>query len=316
MKKHHITDYTPVEKWEQLPDGYHHRDVCGMDVDDQDRVYVLTRGESRVLVYEKDGRFVESWGDELLTNGTHGIRLGSGGAVFCVSNGEHTVHKFSADGKLEFMIGTPGVASKSGGPFNAPTGIDIAPNGEFYVSDGYGNSRVHHFSADGEMIRSWGEPGTGPGQFALPHSVCYTNDDRVLVADRENNRIQVFTPEGRFVEEWTHLQRPTDIYMDVHGFIYVSELKWLRGEESARHGTVSEDLHGRVSVLDSNGEVLLRIGGPDGTQAGSFWAPHGLCVDSGGDIYVGEVSYSFGGFGERGDLPSGVRTLQKLAKNQ
>ena len=314
MGNREVSDYTAIEDWEQLPEGYHHRDVCGMDVDAQDRVFVITRGESRVLVYESDGRFVTSWGEGLLPAGTHAIRIGPNGSVYCVSNGDHTLRRFNKDGEPDMIIGTPGVASDTEGPFNAPTALTLGPNGEIYVSDGYGNSRVHQFSADGELIHSWGEPGTGPGQFNLPHSICYTADNRLLVADRENDRIQFFSPDGEFIDEWTHIQRPTDIYLDQDGLIYVTELKWLAGEVSKRRGVIEEEEHGRVSILDADGTVLTRIGGADATKAGSFWAPHGLCVDSAGDLYVGEVSYSFGGFGARGETPEGVHTLQKLTK--
>jgi len=315
MNTRNVPGYTVVEEWEQLPEGLGHRDVCGMDVDAADRLYVLTRRDPRVFIYNRDGSFVKAWGEGVLTNGAHGICLAPDGAVFCVSSGEHTVRRFGSDGKLLMTIGTDGVAAENGEPFNAPTGLTLRPDGEFYVSDGYGNSRVHHFSADGTLIRSWGEPGVGPGQFNLPHDVYYTADHRLLVADRENDRVQVFDPDGAFVEEWTHLQRPTDICMDSNGLIYVSELKWLEGETSKRRGPIKREEHGRVSILDTDGSLIERIGGSDGTVPGSFWAPHGICVDSAGDLYVGEVSYSFGGFGERGELPDGVRTLQKLARN-
>ena len=326
MENKNVPTYSAVKDWEQLPDGMHHRDVCGVAVDSRDRVFVLTRGEARVIVYERDGSFVASWAEAHLTNGTHGVRVGPDGAVYCVNNGDHTIRKFSANGDPEMVIGTPGIPSntgKAGGkvefggpPFNAPTGLSLAPNGDIYASDGYGNSRVHHFSADGNLIRSWGEPGTGPGEFNLPHAVWYTDDNRLLVADRENDRIQIFDPEGRFLEEWTDIQRPTDICMDQDGLIYVSELKWLAGEVSGRLGPINEELHGRVSILNRQGEVLSRIGGPDGERAGSFWAPHAICVDSVGDLYVGEVCYSFGGYGESGRLPPGTHTLQKLSRDQ
>ena len=326
MDDRSIPTYTAVEGWEQLPDGLIHRDVCGVAVNSEDRVLVLTRNDPRVIVYDRDGSFVTSWNESLFTNGTHGVRVGTDGSVYCVSNGDHTVRKFSADGDPEMIIGTPNAPSKtsnSGGqvefggpPFNAPTGLTLAPNGDLYVSDGYGNARVHQFSAEGTLIRSWGEPGTDPGQFNLPHAVWYTDDNRLLVADRENDRIQVFDPEGRFLEEWTDIQRPTDICMDKDGLVYVSELKWLEGETSGRLGPIAKELHGRVSILDRQGSVLSRIGGPDGEAAGSFWAPHAICVDSIGDLYVGEVCYSFGGFGKSGQLPEGTHTLQKLARDR
>ena len=240
MSRKSNLDYEAVADWEQLPQGFHHRDVCGVAVDSRDRVYVLTRGVPRVIVYERDGTFATSWAENTFTDRTHAIRIGPDDSVYCVDDGDHTVRKFNSDGRLLFTLGTAGVASdtgydgstiesiKQGGPpFNKPTGVAVAPNGDLYVSDGYGNARVHRFSSDGVLLGSWGEPGVGPGQFYLPHSVWCTNDGRILVADRENDRIQIFDAEGRYRSEWTQIQRPTDIYIDSNGLIYITELAWL-----------------------------------------------------------------------------------------
>ena len=125
------------------------------------------------------GRLAEG----LFTNRTHGLTVGAD-AVYCADDGDHTVRKFSSDGTLLLTIGTAGVASDSGydgkstasiqrgaPPFNRPTNVAVAPSGDLYVSDGYGNARVHRFSADGKLIQSWGEPGLAPGQFNLPHGI-------------------------------------------------------------------------------------------------------------------------------------------------
>ncbi|MBI2940849.1 MAG: hypothetical protein HYY04_10470 [Chloroflexi bacterium] len=222
-------------------------------------------------------------------------------------------------------LGTSGVGSdtgydggwitsikRGGPPFNRPTNVAIAPNGEIYVSDGYGNARIHRFSADGKLIQSWGEPGTGPGQFYLPHGVEVAADGRVLVADRENDRIQFFSPDGEYLGEWTNVQRPTDIHIDRDGLIYVAELRWTVGQRSMVRGPITEDQPGRVSVLDPNGAVLTRWGGADPCAPGNFCAPHGICVDSHGDVYVGEVTYTFGV--RTGLVPPDCHTFQKFAR--
>ena len=320
--------YQVIEGWEKIPPGYTRLDVSGVAVDSRDRVYVLTRGPARVMVYESDGTFVTSWAEGTFTERTHGITIGPDDSVYCVDDGDHTVRKFSPEGKLLMTIGTPGAGSdtgydptkgiesivRGGPPFNRPTNVAIAPNGELYVSDGYGNARVHRFSPDGKLIQSWGEPGTGPGQFHLPHGLWVTFDGRVLVADRENDRIQIFSLDGKYLGEWTHVQRPTDIYGDREGLLYVSELAWRKGQRSFTHGVIETDLPGRVSVLDLGGRVLARWGGPDGCAPGNFWAPHTICADSRGDLYVGEVTYTFSGLGKAGLVPPGCHTLQKFAR--
>lgn len=318
--------YEVIDNWEQLPPGYVHRDVDGVAVDSRDRVYLLTRGDARVIVYEPDGTFITAWGEDIFTPRTHGITIGPDDAVYTTDDGDHTVRKFTPDGKQLMVIGTPGVASetgydakeglpsiaRSGPPFNRPTGIAIAANGEIYVSDGYGNARVHRFTPEGELIQSWGEPGTGPGQFNLPHGICLTDDGRVLVADRENDRIQFFSSDGEYLDQWTHVQRPTDICIDQDGLIHVSSLWWRVGEKSFTNGPIRHDLPGHINVFDPEGNVLLRWVSADRCAPGNFLAPHSLCIGSNGDLYVGEVTYTFGV--SRGVAPPDCHTFQKFER--
>lgn len=316
--------YQVVQGWEQLPDGFHHGDVAGVSVDSQDRVYVYGRRESRVIVYGRDGSFITSWGEDFFTPRTHGVTVGPDDTVYCVDEGHHAVFRFTPEGKLLQTVGTPDTPSdtgydgslasirRGGPPFNRPTNIAVAPNGDLYVSDGYGNARVHHFRGDGTLVQSWGEPGTGPGEFNLPHGIAVAADGRVLLADRENDRIQIFDPEGDFLEEWTDVQRPTNIAIDRDGRIYVAELWRPAGDESLRLGRIEDDRPGRVSVYQPDGHVLARFGGPDRVAAGNFIAPHDICVDSTGDLYVGEVTWTFGV--SRGQVPEGSHTLQKFTR--
>lgn len=314
--------YELVEGWEQLPPGYRHLDVVDAAVDSSDRVYILTRSDARVIVYEPDGRFVTSWGEELFTPRTHAITVGPDDSVYCVDEGDHVVHKFTPDGELLLTIGTRGVASDTGydgrldsirpggPPFNRPTDVAVAPSGDLYVSDGYGNARVHRYAADGRHIQSWGEPGTGPGQFNLPHGLWVAPDGRVLVADRENDRIQCFSPTGEFLSQWTHVQRPTAVFIDRQGLVYVAELWWRPGQRSFVHGEITDDKFARVCVLDLDGAVLARWGTDEPSAPGSLCAPHGLCADSRGDVYVAEVTYTFAG--RAGLVPADCHTFQKF----
>jgi DNA-binding beta-propeller fold protein YncE len=319
--------YKVVDGWEQLPDGYHHLDVVGVQVDSKDRVYLLTRSEPRVLVYERDGTFVTSWGEGTFTNRTHGLTIAPDDSIFCVDDGDHTVRKFSPEGKLLMMIGHVGRASdtgydgktiasikRGGGPFNRPTNVAIAPNGELYVADGYGNCQVHRFTANGQYIQSWGEPGIGPGQFHLPHGVAVDPEGRVWVTDRENDRIQVFSPSGEFLGQWTDVQRPTQVRLDpARGLVYVSENWWRKGDSSFVHGPVDEHKYGRVSIFDWSGNLLTRWGGAgtEPAKAGNLSAAHDLCVDSRGDMYVGEVTWTHAV--QFGLVPADCHTFQKYA---
>ncbi len=315
-----------IEGWEKIPAGYKHGDVDGVAIDSKDRVYLVCRRDPRVMVYEPNGAFVKSWGEDVFTERTHGICIGPDDSVYVADDGDHTVRKFTTDGKQLMVIGTSGVPSDSGydikvgipsivrgaPPFNRPTNVALAPDGQIYVCDGYGNARVHRFTPDGQLIQSWGEPGTEPGQFNLPHGIWVAPDGRVFVCDRENDRIEIFSPDGKFLEQWTHVQRPTDIYMDKDGLIYVSELWWVLGQKSMAHGPINYDLPGRVSILDAKGNLLWRYCNADRCAPGNFVAPHCIAVDSKGDMYVGEVTWTFGV--SRGHVPGDCHTLQKFAR--
>jgi sugar lactone lactonase YvrE len=320
-----VPSFKVIEGWEKIPAGYIHKDVDGVAVDSKDNVYLMTRQDAQVMVYDRSGNFLRSWGKGLFTPRTHGIAIDANDMIYSVDDGDHTVRKFTPEGKQLLLIGTPGKASDSGydgkthvsitrgaPPFNRPTDVAVASNGEIYVADGYGNARVHRFSPDGKLIQSWGEPGTGPGQFRLPHGVGISPDNRVFVTDRENDRIQIFDRDGKFLDMWTHCQRPTDISFDKDGLVYVSELWWKPGSQSFTNGKIKYDLPGGVRVFDLAGNLLIHWCSADREAAGNFVAPHTICVDSHGDLYVGEVTWTFGV--SRGGIKEDAHTLQKFAR--
>jgi hypothetical protein len=298
--------YEIAEGWEQLPKGWRHGDVTNVVTDSQDRVYVFNRSEHPVIVYDRDGRFLGSWGEGVFTR-AHGISITRGGFIYCTDDKDHTVRKFTTDGKLRQTLGTPGKPSDTGyvdgsgptslatikrgaGPFNRPTRVSEAPNGDLYVSDGYGNARIHCFTAAGELIQSWGEPGDQPAQFNLPHSVWVHTDGRVFVCDRENDRVQIFGPSGEYLGAWTDLARPADLYIDRQNHVYVGELELKAGELTMAGRPITRSCPSQVSIRDLEGNLLTRWGGPDPFAPGSFASAHGIWVDSHGDIYVSEVA--------------------------
>ena len=298
--------YELVSDWEQLPPGWSHGDVAGVACDSQDRVYVFNRSEHPVIVYAPDGRFVRSWGEGLFTR-PHGITIRND-VVYCADDTDHTVRALTLDGDVLWTLGTLNVPSDTGyspegranltsirrgaGPFNRPTRLAVAPDGSFYVSDGYGNARVHHFSALRELLHSWGEPGTEPGQFNLPHSVWVHTDGRVFVCDRENDRVQIFSPEGEYLAMWTGLTRPGDMLIDGAGNVLLGEMAWNLAETHMDGRPYTEARSAQMSVRNLSGELLGRWGGDDPCAPGSFASPHGICLDSGGNLYVGEVTHT------------------------
>jgi DNA-binding beta-propeller fold protein YncE len=197
------------------------------------------------------------------------------------------------------------------GPFNRPTNLAVGPKGDLYVTDGYGNCRVHKFSPTGELKCSWGTLGSGPGQFFMPHGLGVAADGRVFVCDRENDRIQIFDPDGEYLGEWTDIQRPEHLVFDSEGRMYVSELSWYPGMSSPRFGPIEEAKHARLSIFDKDWRLLARWGTTDVTALGSFAAPHGIAIDSRRDIYVSEVTWTYAV--RRGLAPPDCHTFQKFS---
>ncbi|MDE0483895.1 MAG: peptidyl-alpha-hydroxyglycine alpha-amidating lyase family protein [Candidatus Poribacteria bacterium] len=264
--------YTVQENWWTLPDGWEFGWIPAVAVDSQDRVYVYSRSEHPMVVFDRDGNFLTSWGDDILKD-AHGIFIDAEDNIYCVERETHVMRKFTTEGELLMTLGTPDEAGAEGEPFNLPTDFALGPDGEMYISDGYGNARVHKYSPDGELIKSWGKPGTGPGEFDLPHCVRVDPRNRLMVADRSNNRIQFFTLDGEYIEEWGDLLQPDTIFIDEDELVYIAELDQ------------------RISIMTLDGEVVSQWGSERGsTVPGEFLAcPHGIWVDLHGDIYVGEV---------------------------
>ena len=272
--------YEQVEDWEKLPEGW----VLGQTAivtDSQDRVYLFNRSDHPLIVLDRDGKFLNSWGEGDLPD-AHGMFIDADDNLYMPVKNSHVVLKSSSDGNLLMTMGdwdkpsdtgwTGNVndpAKQAAGPFNRPSDIALAASGDLYISDGYGNSRVHKFTSDGKLLFSWGEPGkTGPGEFHVPHGVWVHTDGRVFVADRENNRIQIFDAEGKYLDEWGGLARPCDIYIDEDEILYVPELD------------------GFMSILSIEGDIIASWGSP--LDAGWGNGAHAVWMDSHGDLYVNQ----------------------------
>jgi NHL repeat len=307
--------YQVVEDWAKLPDGWNLKDVAAVAVDSKDQVYVFNRGEHPMLVFDRDGNFLRSWGEGVFSR-AHGLDIDKHDTLYCTDDGDHTVRRCTTNGKIDLTIGVPGRAAAfmSGEPFHRCTHTALSPKGEIYVSDGYGNARVHKFSPAGKLIVSWGSSGTEPGQFNIAHNIATDDDGWVYVADRENHRVQVFDGNGRYETQWNNLHRPCGLYCcrGKSPTFVIGELG-----PGMPVNLKAPNLGPRLSIVDARGKLLARLGGEagPGLEAGKFLAPHGLALDSKGDIYVGEVSYtnwktSFPDTPQ----PKTIRSLQKLRR--
>jgi DNA-binding beta-propeller fold protein YncE len=315
--------YEADDRWAKLPSGWQWKEVAGVATDSRDRVYVFNRGDHPVMIFDREGTFQGSWGEGSFVR-PHGIFIGPDECVYCTDDSDHSVRKFTADGRLLLMLGTRGKPAdtgatsndyrtivRAGPPFHYPTNLALSPAGDIYVSDGYGNARVHRFSADGHLLFSWGEPGTGPGQFQLPHGIAVDRQGTVYVADRENSRIQLFTPEGKFISQWSNVARPCQVFIDGAGTVYVAELGFRAGIWPGTAPPHTDATGGRLSIFDRHGVLRAHWGGGQNPSApGDFFAPHGIWVDRHGDIYVAEVVWSAGG--NRGLVSLDCHSLQKF----
>ena len=268
--------YDYIQDWPKLPSGETLGTVSTVATDSQNRVYAFQRQDPPVMVFDPDGNYLNRWGIGAISD-PHGMTIVDD-VVYITDRSDQVAVKFTLEGKPLQIIGDRGVYSDTGcekpgdlvpraaGPFNYCTEMAPHPSGDIYISDGYRNARVHRFSADGQLIQSWGQPGKeDPGQFHLPHSLVIDPDGKIYVCDRANRRVQVFSPDGEFITMWTGMGGPDNLVLGNDGIFYLAE---QADESGSSH----------CSVWDADGNVLER------------WPirhAHGMAVDLNGDLYLG-----------------------------
>ncbi len=263
-----------VPDWAKLPAGWNLGEASGVSVDKNDNVWVFNRGPHGVIQFDKNGRMLQAW-PEVPILSAHGIKVDPDGNVWLVDVVGHALLKFSPSGRLLMVIANAGRSvgdNTTQYAFNRPTGLSFTPQGDFFVSDGYGNSRVAHYNKDGVFIRQWGSKGAADGQFDLVHDVALDKQGRVYVADRANSRIQVFDQQGHFLTKWTSVGQPW-------GLAY---------SEKEEAFYVCDGLNNRVVKVNMEGKILGTLGG-FGKAPGKFDFPHHMAVDSEGSLYVVEI---------------------------
>jgi sugar lactone lactonase YvrE len=304
--------YRSIENWGQLPDGRRWGSTSAVAIDpDGVSIWVGERcGEVRppnqidqsqpfacagskldpILKFDASGKLLTSFGAGLLLF-PHGLHVDREGNVW-VTDGlgrggmGHQVFKFSPDGKLLMTLGKPGTPGSGPDEFNAPSAVVTAPNGDIFVADGHGgntNARIVKFDKTGQFIKTWGKKGAGPGELDVPHAIAMDSQGRLFVGDRQNNRIQIFDQDGKFLDQWTQFSRPSGIYIDRQDNIYVADSEsesvsknhdgWKRGIRigSARDGSVTAFIPDPVEKSNTTS------------------AAEGVAADAAGNIYGAEV---------------------------
>ena len=287
--------YQVVHGWPVLPEGHVLGQVSGVAVDSHNHVFAFHRGDHSVnrtpdLISEptvmcfdgETGKLVASWGADMFVV-PHGLRVDRDDNVWITDVGLHQVFKFTHDGKQLMVLGIKNTPGADGKHFNMPTDVAFASDGSFYVSDGYGNSRVAKFSSNGDFLLEWGRKGDKPGEFNLPHSVVTDSQGRVYVADRSNARIQVFNGEGKFLEQWksAELGRPWALDIGPDGNLYVVDGGDMTHKNPDRASIMKVDLNGH----------LLESWSSFGNYDGQIYWGHDIAVGKDGGIYVGDVYF-------------------------
>jgi hypothetical protein len=276
--------------WPHRPDSFVWGAMSGIAVDAHDQVYVFHRNEPTVQVYRSDGPLVRAW-STANPSGTHHVRLDPEGNVWLTDFRSHVIEKHTPEGKLLLTLGERGRSGCDAGHFHGPTDVAFLPNGDVFIADGYGNRRVAHFDKQGRFVKQWGEEGTGPGQFALPHSIVVDSRQRVYVADRNNGRIQVFDTEGKLLAVWDELLMPWGLCVTADDAIWVcgsSRVKQPNGQ-----WLVSPPPDQLLMKLAPDGKVLVRVSlemttAPPGKPGEVDWV-HAVAVDSKGNLYLGDI---------------------------
>ncbi len=271
--------YEPVENWAKLPPGWSFKEIGSVGVDRNDNVYVFNRGEHPMIVFDRDGNFLRSWGEGLFPR-AHGVFMAPDDTIWLTDDGDHTVRQCTLEGKVLLTLGIPGKPTPymSGEPFHRCTHTAMSPQGDIYVSDGYGNSRVHKYSPDGKLLMSWGAPGTDPGEFNIAHNITCDADGWVYVADRENHRVQVFDGNGRYESQWNNLHRPCGLYHaagQVSGLLYWRTGLGAAGEPASAESRATGDDRGQYRQADCADRRTGPGSGADGVL-GTAWAGRGF----------------------------------------
>jgi DNA-binding beta-propeller fold protein YncE len=262
-----------------IPDSIEIASVTSVAFNSAGNLIVLHRGEVPFLEFDAEGTFIRAFGAEDLFIRSHGLHIDDNDNLWVTDVSGQVVMKLNSDAEILMTLGTKGEAgnwneASASHMFNQPNEVAIDSADNIYVAQGHGTGaepKILKFNPNGEFITQWGSRGDGPGEFLVAHSMVIDADDNIYVADRENQRIQIFDTTGNYLNEWNFAAMACAIFLHDDGFMYMTT-----------------GFDGELAKLDMEGNVLGSIGKP-GSEVGQFGEGHFLTVDSTGNIYVADV---------------------------
>ena len=294
-----INQYELVKDWPKLPDSFKLGNPTGIGIDTSQNIFIFQRAEREwpligpmpdtyissktiLMLDRENGEILNSWGDNLFIM-PHGLTVDRNNNIWVTDVGLHQVFKFSHDGKLLIKIGEAKVSGNDSTHFNRPTDIAVAKDGSFYISDGYGNSRIVKFSSTGKYLFEWGEKGDKPGEFNIPHAIDLDERGNVYVADRENNRVQIFNSLGKFLKQWTdkNFGRICSVTFGKvkNNFVAVDDVtSWFKLKHNGSD----------IILFDSTGNLLSKFGRSGFYDGPKCWY-HDVAIDNEENIYIEDI---------------------------
>ncbi len=262
--------YKAVSNFFKFPEGMSSGESSAVAVNSKGHIFLFQRVKPMLAEYDEHGAFIRSIGEGLFTH-PHGLRIDAEDNLWTTDDGNHLVLKIDPSGKVLLVLGRINTAAEADWLFNRPADVAFAKNGDVYVADGYGNSRIVKFDRDGNFIKAWGKYGSGTGEFDLPHTVVVDREGRVYVGDRENQRIQIFDADGKFLRQWTNIGYP-------YGLVITPD----------QHVWMADGGYDRIVELDQEGRILGAFGEPGHKPGQMAWA-HFIAVGPDQTIYLADV---------------------------
>jgi hypothetical protein len=283
--------YTHDPSWPQKPAEFKWAEMAGIAADAKDNIYIFTRSTPPIQVYDSSGKFIRAFGQDVV-KAAHHIKIDRDGSVWAADVAGHQVLKFSPEGKVLLTLGTKGVTGRDATHFYQPTDMAITPAGDIFVSDGYGNARIAHFDKNGKFVKEWGELGSKPGQFSIPHAICVDSKGRLYVADRNNVRIQVFDQSGKLLDVWNNIITPWGFHITKDDEIWVcgsSPMQW-RPEDGALGCPPKDQVFMKFNTSGKLLQLWTVPKGADGLEKpGELNWVHCITEDSKGNLYAGDI---------------------------